>query len=301
MMAFGYGATFTRVFDEAAARALASFVFYFAIPLLLFRSMAVNTLPEQIAWGYLVSYYAGVALVWLLGMAIGRFLLGAPADRSVIQGFGAGFGNTVLLGIPVVLASFGEAAALPLYLLLAFHSTIMYTCLTVLLEAARGRGARTRKLIANAARSLATNPVLGGLLAGIAWNQAGLPMPAVMDGWLQLVAAAAIPCALFSLGASLRAYRILGALPPALIMVVFKLVVHPLVVFALATWVFAVPPLWTKVAVIIAALPVGVNVYLFGNRYGTGQAEAATAILISSVASVFTMSVLLYALGVEAG
>ena len=301
MMAFGYGATFTRVFDDGAARALATFVFYFAIPVMLFRSMAANPLPEQIAWGYLVSYYAGVAVVWLLGMATGRFLLGAPADRSVIHGFGAGFGNTVLLGIPIVLASFGEAASLPLYLLLAFHSTIMYTCVTVLLEAARGSGARVRELLVNAARSLATNPILGGLLGGIAWNQAGLPMPDVMDAWLQMVAAAAIPCALFSMGASLRAYRILGALPPALTMIVFKLIVHPLVVFALAAYVFAVPPLWTKVAVIIAALPVGVNVYLFGNRYGCGQAEAATAILISSVASVVTLPLLLLWLGVGTG
>jgi hypothetical protein len=40
LLAFGYGATFTRVFGEAAATALASFVFYFAIPVMLFRSMA---------------------------------------------------------------------------------------------------------------------------------------------------------------------------------------------------------------------------------------------------------------------
>jgi predicted permease len=55
-MAFGYGATFTRVFDEAAARALAAFVFYFAIPIMLFRNMASATLPDQIPWGDLVSY-----------------------------------------------------------------------------------------------------------------------------------------------------------------------------------------------------------------------------------------------------
>ena len=49
-MAFGYAATFTRVFDRTAANALASFVFYFAIPVMLFRTMATTTLPEQIAW-----------------------------------------------------------------------------------------------------------------------------------------------------------------------------------------------------------------------------------------------------------
>ena len=274
-------------------------MFYFAIPVLLFRSMAENELPEQIAWGYLLSYYAGVAVVWAIGMTVGRIAFGADPDRSTIHGMGAAFGNTVLLGIPLVLASFGEAASLPLYLLLAFHSTIMYTAVTVLLEAARGGGAQLRHLLLNAARSLAANPILIGLVAGIVWNLAGLGVPGPIDRWMALLSAAAVPCALFSMGASLRAYRILGALPPAMVMIVLKLVVHPLLVLAFATLVFDVPPLWTKVAVVLAALPVGVNVYLFGNRYGVGQAEAATAILLSTIISVATLSVLLLWLGVE--
>jgi malonate transporter len=288
------------VFDDQAAKALASFVFYFAIPVLLFRSMATNELPKEIAWGYLLSYYAGVLVVWVLGMGIGRFLLGAEPDRSIIHGMGAAFGNTVLLGIPLVLASFGDQASLPLYLLLAFHSTIMYTTVTVLLEAARGGGTDLRHLLVSAARGLAFNPILLGLIAGILWNLAGLGIPGPVDRWMALLSAAAVPCALFSMGASLRAYRILGALRPALVMIVLKLVAHPLLTLTFATFVFSVPPLWTKVAVILAALPVGVNVYLFGNRYGCGQAEAATAILLSTIISVVTLSLLLLWLGVEA-
>jgi hypothetical protein len=75
------------------------------------------------------------------------------------------------------------------------------------------------------------------------------------------------------MGASLRAYRIAGALQPALVMVALKLVVCPLAVWALATLVFEMPPLWAKVAIVLAAMPVGVNVYLFAARYDAGQAE----------------------------
>jgi predicted permease len=95
------------------------------------------------------------------------------------------------------------------------------------------------------------------------------------------------------MGASLRAYRIAGALRPALVMVALKLVICPLVVWALATFAFAVPPLWAKVAILLAAMPVGVNVYLFGVRYGAGEAESATAILLSSILSVATLSAVL--------
>jgi len=59
-----------------------------------------------------------------------------------------------------------------------------------------------------------------------------------------------------------------------------------------------VPPLWAKVAILLAALPVGVNVYVFATRYDAGQAESAAAIVISNILSVVTLPLLLYWLGV---
>lgn len=296
-MAFGYGATFTRVFDEAAASALAGFVFYFAIPVMLFRTMATTTLPDDIAWGYLASFYGGAAAAFTVGLGTARAAFGGPFERQAIIGFGSAFGNSVLLGIPVVLTSFGEAAGLPLFLLLAFHSTVLFTAITLVLEAGRGSREGLRDLPLKALGGLASNPILWGLMGGIAFNLLGLTLPVAIDRWAALIAGAAVPCALFSLGASLRAYRIAGALRPALMMVVLKLIVNPLAVWLLATRVFDVPPLWAKVATLIAAMPVGVNVYLFGVRYDAGQAESATAILLSSVLSVATLSAVLLWLG----
>jgi predicted permease len=141
-MAAGYAATFTRVFGRDAANALAAFVFYFAIPVMMFRNMATTELPETIAWGYLGSYFLGVAVVFGIGMTTARFAFGGSFERQAIIGFGSAFGNSVLLGIPLVLTSFGEQASLPLFLLLAFHSTVLFTAITVILEA--GRCGRSR-------------------------------------------------------------------------------------------------------------------------------------------------------------
>jgi hypothetical protein len=124
-MAFGYAATFTAVFGRDAANALASFVFYFAIPVMMFRNMATTALPETIAWGYLLSYFLGVAIVFGIGMAAARLGFRGSFERQAIIGFGSAFGNSVLLGIPLVLTSFGDQASLPLFLLLAFHSTVL--------------------------------------------------------------------------------------------------------------------------------------------------------------------------------
>ena len=107
LMAFGYAATFTRVFDAAASHALAAFVFYFAIPVMLFRNMAHEAArPDPV--GLLLSYYLGVAVVFVVGTAIARAWFGGPFERQAIIGFGGAFGNSVLLGIPLVLTSFGD-------------------------------------------------------------------------------------------------------------------------------------------------------------------------------------------------
>jgi malonate transporter len=296
-MAFGYAATFTRVFDRAAADALASFVFYFAIPVMLFRNMATTALPEAIAWGYLLSYFLGVAIVFAVGMAIARPAFGGSFERQAIIGFGSAFGNSVLLGIPLVLTSFGDAASLPLFLLLAFHSTVLFTAITVIIEAGRGGGAALRAVPWRALTGLLANPILWGMAGGIGFSLLDLELPDAIERWADMMAGAAVPCALFSVGASLRAYRIVGALRPALLMVALKLIGHPLAVWLLATLVFDVPPLWAKVVILIAALPVGVNVYVFATRYAAGQAESAAAILISNVLSVVTLPIVLLWLG----
>jgi malonate transporter len=297
LMAFGYAATFTRVFDAAAARALAGFVFYFAIPVMLFRSMAGARLPDQIPWGYLLSYYLGAAVVFAAGMAGARALFGGSFERQAIAGFSAAFGNTVLLGIPLVLTTFGERASLPLFLLVAFHSTLLFTVVTVVIEIGRGSRAGLRALPVAIVGGLATNPVLWGLILGVAFSLAGLRLPGPLERWAALIGNGAAPCALFSVGASLRAYRLKGALAPAAMIAALKLVAHPLLVVGLIGLVFEVPPLWAKVAIVVAALPVGVNPYLFAVRYDAGQAESASAILLTSLLSVVTVSVVLLWLG----
>jgi malonate transporter and related proteins len=298
-MAFGYAATFTAVFGRDAVDALASFVFYFAIPVMMFRNMATTALPEAIAWGYLGSYFLGVAIVFGIGITAARLAFGGSFERQAIIGFGSAFGNSVLLGIPLVLTAFGDQASLPLFLLLAFHSTVLFTAITVIIETGRGGGEALRAVPLRALKGLLGNPIIWGMAGGIGFSLLGLRLPGAIERFAMLLAGAAVPCALFSVGASLRAYRIVGALQPALVMVALKLVVHPLAVWLLVALVFDAPPLWAKVVVLMAALPVGVNVYVFATRYDAGQAESAAAILLSSVLSVVSLPLILFWLGVD--
>ncbi|MDQ2696014.1 MAG: AEC family transporter, partial [Pseudomonadota bacterium] len=224
-------------------------------------------------------------------------------DEQGVIGFGASFSNTGLLGIPLITITFGEAGTLPLFLLIAFHSLLMFPLVTAVVEAGRGRheaaGRALPGIAWNILRGLAKNPIILGLLAGLVFNLLRLPIPQWLDTVVKTLSAAAAPCALFAMGATLSHHRIAGNQAEALTVVALKTLVHPLLVWVLATQVFQVAPLWAAVAVLMAGLPTGTNAYLLAQRYSLCVRTVTTATLLSTGLSVLSLSALLFLLNVR--
>ena len=74
---------------------------------------------------------------------------------------------------------------------------------------------------------------------------------------------AVTPCALFALGATLTRYGIIGHLKQTCVIILAKCVAFPLVVWISCRYVFGIDPLWAIVATLLAAQPVGVNIFYF--------------------------------------
>lgn len=290
IVGIGYGAARLGWFKPEATRGLSTFVFDFAIPAMLFRTMATTALPAQVEWGYLISYFGGGYGAWAIGSLLSYLVFRRRGGEPAIAGMTGGFSNTVMLGVPLVLTAFGDRATLPLFLIIACHSWQLLSVVTVQAEASIGARDEMRRLPVNVARGLVRNPIIIALLGGVLYNLAGLPLPHVVDTLTETLGRAALPCAVFAMGASLAGYRIAGSIGEAGIGVALKLVLHPALVWVLATHVFAVDPLWRDVAVILASLPVGINVYLMAQRYQAGLAPAVTAVLISTALSVFSVA-----------
>lgn len=293
LVALGYGASWIGWFPERANDGLTSYVFTFAIPVLLFRTLATTTLPADLPLGFLGSYYLGLMAVFVAGMLVARLAFAQELGGQTISGTAAGYGNTVLLGIPIVLAAYGEAGAVPLFLVIAIHSPLMFPIITVLLEIARRREANLWQLPLLVLKGLMTNPIFVGLLVGLAFNALDLPIWAPIDRMAELLSASVAPCALFAVGASLFRYRIFGNIAHCLVLTALKTLVFPAVVWVLAFVVFEVDALWGSVAVVLAAQPAGVNAFLFANRYGVGEGRASSTVLISTAFSVITLSLIL--------
>jgi malonate transporter and related proteins len=277
-----------------AARVLSNAAFHVFIPALLFRTTArldFATMP----WRTIAAFFVPVIGVMLAVYAWQR--LRGPASPAVptARAISVSFGNTVQLGIPFSAALFGEAGLAIHIPLISIHALLILTILTVLVELDLARAAgrdgapsSLRRTLLTTARNTLIHPVVLPVLAGLAWNLAGLPLPALLDEILSTLGTAVVPLCLVLIGVSLAQYGVKGHLRGATAVTLGKLVLLPAVVLVVAHWGFGLSGVPLAVLVMAAALPVGSNALLFAQRYATLEAEATAAIVASTVAFVAT-------------
>ena len=284
VIALGYGTARRGVLSADHVTALNRFVFTLAAPALLFRNVALTEFPAVIPWGLWASYYGAMLVTMASSIAV-SFLVFAKdtgAER-VITGFGGAFSNTVMLGIPIILTAFGMQAGLPLFLVLAFHGLLVFTIALIGLEVTTNPDMRLNQLPQKLAAAMRDQQVIIALAAGVAWNFTGLGLATPIDRFLELLGGAAIPVALIAVGGRLAHIAWTASLGPSLYIAVFKLGLHPLLVFMAARFVFALPPLFVATITLLAAMPTGVFTAVFAEQYKTAEATASSAIVITTV------------------
>lgn len=290
LVAAGYLAGLTGYLRSETGDAVAEFAVNVALPLLLFRTMIGADFHGAAPWALWVSYFSAVLVVWTTAHLVTTRVFGRDAKAGVVGGVTAAFSNLVLLGIPFMLGVFGQEGFEILSLLVSVHLPIMIAASIMMFEWA-GRGEGGGKSLADLGRiflrRLFTNPLIIGILAGLAFRASGLVLPALPLRLIDALANVAGPVALFAMGLGLRKFGISGNVRAGIMLAALKLVLMPAVVLGMA-WLLGLPPLTAKVAVAAAALPAGVNSYLIATQFGTGQALASNAMTIGTAAAVVT-------------
>ena len=294
ILLIGYTTASFGWFDQTAVRGLTRYVFDFAVPMLLLRTIATTSLPEVIPWDYLAAYYLGTLTVLFTGIFITWVFWKRTFSERVINAFSGCFSNTVLLGIPVILLAFGERATLPLFVIIGTHGLIMLPLFTIMLEMGKSGRAPIPTVIARTSYGLFTNPLIIGLLSGVACNLFEITLWKPLDEMAKLLGDSVTPGALFALGATLSGFREKIQWQEVPLFVIMKTIIHPLIVGVLATQVFDIRnTTWVQVLVMLAAMPTGVNPFLFASRYNVGQSVSSGTVFISTIFSIFSLSALL--------
>jgi hypothetical protein len=142
-------------------------------------------------------------------------------------------------------------------------------------------------------RRIGTNPLILASLLGAVVNFTGLPIPQPLDTLLTMLARAAAPAALFALGITVALRPLAGFRGEIPTILLFKIVVHPVLVYLLLQFITA-DPMWIGVAIIQAALPTAANVFVLATQHRAFVEGASNVILISTVISVFTVSAIMF-------
>ncbi|HEY9163013.1 MAG TPA: AEC family transporter [Magnetovibrio sp.] len=281
---------------EAAMGWLSTFIIYLALPALFFKLLSKTPVDKLASWGFIFTNISATftifALVFILALALHRH---STADAT-IQGLAGAYGNIGYMGPGLAILAFGEQAAVPVALIFCFENIMHFTVAPTLM-AVSGKSSKPPAQVAlGIARSIAFHPFIIATVFGVGAAIIGLVPPTPVDRLIGYLAQAAAPCALFAMGVSL-ALRPLKRVPAELGFIVpFKLALHPVVMYLLLSFFGDFDPIWVYTAVLLAALPTATNVYVLAQQYGVWVERASACILITTLLSVFSVSLLLYAI-----
>jgi malonate transporter and related proteins len=285
-----------NILAESDSAGLERFTFTYLMPALLFTGGATASLPDNLDWHYLLAFYLAVFIVYLLGVLIARLAHGYGVVAQSVFGMGGAYSNVTVLGVPICVELLGEEAFLPMLVIISVHNMVIYAFGTLLAERRTETGVTLLGHIWKVARDMLKNPISGSLVAGLLVNLLGVPIYQPLMEAMGLLSRAAVPAALFVVGAALTRYRIRGELTPALIITLLKLLVLPLTVWILMYQVFNIEPLWAATGVMLACMPVGISVYVFAKRYESCEPQVAGAIVLSSLLAVPVISIVAWLL-----
>ncbi|WP_418317517.1 AEC family transporter [Piscinibacter sakaiensis] len=313
----GYLAARQRVLPEAAIPGLNTFVLYFALPAMLFRFGSGMPFRELIDIALVLIYLVSALLMVFVTIAVtwGAGAKGVDLRDAAFGALVAAFPNTGFMGVPLLVALMGSQAAGPaigtILVDLIVTSTLCISLAQVQAQPAGLPGASSGAVVAGlrALRGALTNPLPWSIALGALAAAVGLVLPGPIDQIIKMLADAATPVALFTIGAVLwRAGQHAHTRTPVgkyLPVASIKLLVHPALVLSLGVLAsffgIDVPAAGLTVMVLVAALPSASSVSLLAERFGADNGRVARIIMASTVLAFATFSILAWAFGVSAG
>lgn len=293
----GYIAVKLNLFKITAIDGLMVFTQGFAIPCLLFLNIMRLDLGAVFDWRLLLSFYLGAVISFVLAIIGARTVFRRRPGDSVAIGFAAMFSNTLLLGLPIMERAYGAEALAGNFAIISIHAPIIYLIGITVMEASRADGRGVTGTANAVVKAMFRNTLMIGLALGFAVNISGFSLPEPLISAAEMVSRAALPTALFALGGTLTRYSLRASLGEAGMISVIKLILHPTIAYVMCTMVFDLPIEFTRSAVVTAAMAPGINAYVFANMYNRAKGAAASAVLLGTLASIFSASMWLVILG----
>lgn len=288
-----------------AIPAMNAFVLYFALPCMLFRFGASTPIARMLDPAVIGSYLGCALLIVAVAVVLTR--RGAVGWNDAAFGsLVAAFPNSGFMGVPLLVDLLGPAAAAPAIVAVMVDMVVTSSLCIALSRLGTAGEHGMREALSKSLRGVAANPLPWAIVFGALVSATGLELPPVVFKPVAMLADAASPVALFTLGAVLARSQmrpdpeVAGGTAAARradvpLVVGLKLIAHPLLVWGVGSLAMALglplEPFALQVLVLLAALPSASNVTMLAERYGADSGRIARIVLISTALSFLTFTV----------
>jgi len=291
----GWLAGWLGYLSRTLADALVHFAYNVAMPALLIVTIAQEPARNLLEWRFLLAFGGGSLLCFALVFLAARAGWKRDLAGSTIFGMTAAMTNTGFVALPILHAVYGQPAVLPAAVATVFVAAVMFPITVILVESDKHTVREPSDRPAGLFKQILLNPMMLSTLIGLAWAIAGLPMPAPVAGYLNIIAAALTPCALFAIGLGLSVDGVRANFTASIALAAVKLLVLPLIVYGLCL-ATGLKPLYTIAAVVCAAVPTAKTMYVLAHEHKIEEPLVAATISITTMLSVVTLLGWLYLL-----
>ena len=204
----------------------------------------------------------------------------------------ASHANVMHLALPATVLLLAPGFRVPLVIIIGLHGLLMATIAALVNDVRKNNAGNIPQSLGRVLSKQIKSPILIALVVGLVLKEVGFAMPGEVGTVVYLISDAAAPVALFALGGILAKYSLGGNMQGAFVASALKLALHPLIVWALGTYVLDVRATWMWLAVLTAAMPVALGV---GNSQGgEGNNAGGTIVLLSTVLSIASIAAVRY-------
>ena len=291
----GWIVGYTGYLSRALSDALIHFSYNIAMPALLIVTIAQEPARSLISWRFILAFGGGSLLCFILVFGIMSIHVSRSLASRTMYGMAASMTNTGFVALPVLQAIYGPRAVLPAAIATVFVAVVMFPAAVILLELGQrdAHGSRTAPMVT--VKHVVLNPMVISTLIGMLLSVLGLRMPGPLTAYLGILSDALTPCALFAIGLGLSIDGLRSNIVPASLLSAVKLVIMPLIVYGLCLSL-GLDPLYTIAAVICAAVPTAKTVYILAGEYHCEEMMVASTVSMTTLVSVISLVVWLYAL-----
>ncbi len=287
---FGYIGVKLNFFPKEGVPYVTKFVHSFSVPLLLFNAVRQIDFAESYDPKILAGYFLPLLIVFGIGIFSAR-RFGKGPQASVVLGFCAIFANSVYIGLPVSERAFGVDSLMINFVILSVHAPFCYVLGAISIQLARPDPVKWSSTVTNIFKDLVQNPLIIGTSLGAMVNLLGIELPEVLDDSIHMLAQAALPVALFSLGGVLTGLKIKGEVLQIASIVALRMALHPALVLITTLYIFRLEIFIVQSMVLIAAIPTGTNGFIFAALYKREEEMAASIVFVATLLSLFTLPI----------